>query len=207
MIVIGVNDDDAPARAPASSRTPPARPTASRRSPRSSTSAFGIEEGFMTTVHAYTNDQRLADVPHKDLRRSPRRGREHHPDDDRRGARGGQGAAAAEGQARRHGDARAGARRLDRRSRLRAERRRRPRRGQRRGAGGRRRRRWRGSSSTARCRSSRRDIIGNPHSSIFDALSTRARRRLRCKVVAWYDNEWGYSNRVVDLMDRLLALG
>ncbi len=32
--------------------------------------SFGIEEGFMTTVHAYTNDQRLADVPHKDLRRS-----------------------------------------------------------------------------------------------------------------------------------------
>ncbi len=32
--------------------------------------AFGIQEGFMTTVHAYTNDQRLADVPHKDLRRS-----------------------------------------------------------------------------------------------------------------------------------------
>ena len=31
---------------------------------------FGIEEGLMTTVHAYTNDQRLADVPHKDLRRS-----------------------------------------------------------------------------------------------------------------------------------------
>ncbi|MGH9398883.1 MAG: type I glyceraldehyde-3-phosphate dehydrogenase, partial [Thermoanaerobaculia bacterium] len=31
---------------------------------------FGIEEGFMTTVHAYTNDQRLADVSHKDLRRS-----------------------------------------------------------------------------------------------------------------------------------------
>lgn len=32
--------------------------------------AFGIEKGFMTTVHAYTNDQRLADVPHEDLRRS-----------------------------------------------------------------------------------------------------------------------------------------
>ncbi|NIR40453.1 MAG: type I glyceraldehyde-3-phosphate dehydrogenase, partial [Actinobacteria bacterium] len=32
--------------------------------------AFGIERGVMTTVHAYTNDQRLADVPHKDLRRS-----------------------------------------------------------------------------------------------------------------------------------------
>ena len=32
--------------------------------------SFGIEEGFITTVHAYTNDQRLADVPHKDFRRS-----------------------------------------------------------------------------------------------------------------------------------------
>jgi glyceraldehyde 3-phosphate dehydrogenase len=32
--------------------------------------AFGLEEGFITTVHAYTNDQRLADVPHKDFRRS-----------------------------------------------------------------------------------------------------------------------------------------
>ncbi len=32
--------------------------------------AFGIRKGFMTTVHAYTNDQRLADVPHSELRRS-----------------------------------------------------------------------------------------------------------------------------------------
>ena len=32
--------------------------------------SFGLEEGFITTVHAYTNDQRLADVPHKDFRRS-----------------------------------------------------------------------------------------------------------------------------------------
>ena len=52
------------------SRTPRAPPTAWRRSPRSSTTRFGIESGLMTTVHAYTNDQRLADVPHKDLRRS-----------------------------------------------------------------------------------------------------------------------------------------
>src|SRR4029453_14886270 len=47
------------------------------------------------------------------------------------------------------------------------------------------------------------DIIGNPHSSIFDALSTRAEGDGYVKVVAWYDNEWGYSCRVVDLMDRL----
>ena len=51
------------------------------------------------------------------------------------------------------------------------------------------------------------DIIGNPHSSIFDALSTRSSNDGYLKVVAWYDNEWGYSNRVVDLIDRLAALG
>jgi glyceraldehyde 3-phosphate dehydrogenase len=50
------------------------------------------------------------------------------------------------------------------------------------------------------------DIIGNPHSSIFDALSTSASGDGYVKTVAWYDNEWGYSNRVVDLIDRLAAL-
>jgi glyceraldehyde 3-phosphate dehydrogenase len=51
------------------------------------------------------------------------------------------------------------------------------------------------------------DVIGNPHSSVFDALSTGTFGDGYVKVLAWYDNEWGYSNRVVDLMDRLLALG
>ena len=50
------------------------------------------------------------------------------------------------------------------------------------------------------------DIIGNPHSSIFDAPSTRADGSEFVKVVSWYDNEWGYSNRVVDLIERLAAL-
>ena len=44
------------------------------------------------------------------------------------------------------------------------------------------------------------DIIGNPHSSIFDALSTRVLDGGYLKCVSWYDNEWGYSNRVVDLI-------
>jgi glyceraldehyde 3-phosphate dehydrogenase len=51
------------------------------------------------------------------------------------------------------------------------------------------------------------DIIGNDHSSIFDALSTRGEGDGYVKVVSWYDNEWGYSNRVVDLVERLAAIG
>ena len=47
------------------------------------------------------------------------------------------------------------------------------------------------------------DIIGNPHSSIFDADSTQVLGGNLVKVVAWYDNEWGYSNRVVDLIERM----
>jgi glyceraldehyde 3-phosphate dehydrogenase len=43
------------------------------------------------------------------------------------------------------------------------------------------------------------DIIGNPHSCIFDSLSTMARGST-VKVLGWYDNEWGYSCRLVDLV-------
>ena len=50
------------------------------------------------------------------------------------------------------------------------------------------------------------DIIGNPHSSIFDALSTHSLGGNLVKVLAWYDNEWGYSSRVVDLIERMGAL-
>jgi len=50
------------------------------------------------------------------------------------------------------------------------------------------------------------DVIGNPHSSVFDSLSTDADGSGFVRVVSWYDNEWGYSNRVVDLIDRLAAL-
>ena len=50
------------------------------------------------------------------------------------------------------------------------------------------------------------DIIGNPHSSIFDAPSTIVLGGNKVKVLSWYDNEWGYSNRVVDLIERMSAL-
>jgi len=41
------------------------------------------------------------------------------------------------------------------------------------------------------------DVICNPHSSVFDALSTSVIDGVLVKVLAWYDNEWGFSNRVV----------
>jgi glyceraldehyde 3-phosphate dehydrogenase len=44
------------------------------------------------------------------------------------------------------------------------------------------------------------DIIGNPHSSVFDSLSTKVLDRDLVKVFSWYDNEWGFSNRVVDAL-------
>ena len=48
------------------------------------------------------------------------------------------------------------------------------------------------------------DIVTDPHSSIFDSLLTVVIDGTLVKVVSWYDNEWGYSNRVVDLVQRVL---
>jgi glyceraldehyde 3-phosphate dehydrogenase len=166
---------------------------------------FGIEEAFMTTVHAYTNDQRLADVPHKDLRRSRAAAENIIPTTT--------GAARAVGKVlpRLAGKLDGMAMRVpvpdgsivDLSCRL-----------------GR-------SPSAADVNAAVReaadgplrriveyseaplvssDIIGNPHSSIFDALSTASAGDGWVKAVAWYDNEWGYSNRVVDLIEKLAAL-
>ena len=50
------------------------------------------------------------------------------------------------------------------------------------------------------------DYIGNPHSSIFDPNYTKVMRGNLIKVYAWYDNEWGYSNRLVDLIQKIANL-
>jgi glyceraldehyde 3-phosphate dehydrogenase len=166
---------------------------------------FGIEEGLMTTVHAYTNDQRLADVPHKDLRRSRAAAENIIPTTT--------GAARAVGKVlpQLKGKLDGMAMRVpvpdgsivDLTCRLKrpvtAEE-----------VNGAVRRAAEGPMeriveySEVPLVSS--DIIGNPHSSIFDALSTRASNDGYVNVVAWYDNEWGYSNRVVDLIERLASL-
>jgi glyceraldehyde 3-phosphate dehydrogenase len=167
--------------------------------------AFGIEEGFMTTVHAYTNDQRLADVPHKDLRRSRAAVENIIPTTT--------GAARAvtkvlphlagklDGLAMRvpvpNGSIvelvcrlRTPPQAADVNAAVRAA------------AAGPLRRIV--EYSEAPLVSS--DIIGNSHSSIFDALSTVATGDGYARVLAWYDNEWGYSCRVVDLLERLAGL-
>jgi glyceraldehyde 3-phosphate dehydrogenase len=48
------------------------------------------------------------------------------------------------------------------------------------------------------------DIVGNPHSSIVDGKLTAIMQGTMVKVVSWYDNEWGYSNRCVDVVQRVL---
>jgi glyceraldehyde 3-phosphate dehydrogenase len=168
--------------------------------------SFGVEEGLMTTVHAYTNDQRLADVPHKDLRRSRAAAENIIPTTT--GAARAVGKVLPQLKGRLDGIAMRvpvpDGSIVDLTCRVRAK----PGRDEVNAA-------VREASegplariveySEAPLVSS--DIIGNPHSAIFDALSTRAEGDGFVKVLAWYDNEWGYSNRVADLVERLAAIG
>jgi glyceraldehyde 3-phosphate dehydrogenase len=159
----------------------------------------------MTTVHAYTNDQRLADVPHKDLRRSRAAAQNIIPTTT--------GAARAVGKVlpQLKGRLDGMAMRVpvpdgsivDLTARLRAK----PSAAEvnaavRSAALG----RLRGIVEYSEAALVSTDVIGNPHSSIFDALSTQANGDGFARVVAWYDNEWGYSNRVVDLILRMAAM-
>jgi glyceraldehyde 3-phosphate dehydrogenase len=203
-IVLGVNDDELKAEhrivSNASCTTNCLAPIA-----KILDESFGIVEGFITTVHAYTNDQRLADVPHKDFRRSRAAGENIIPTTT--------GAARAVGKVlpQLQGKLDGLAMRVpvpdgsivDLVARL-------------------------GSKPSAddvnaAVRKAAEgpmkqvleyseeplvssDIIGNPHSSIFDAMSTSSLQDGYLRVVSWYDNEWGYSNRVVDLIDKMARL-
>ncbi len=203
IIVLGVNDDDL---LPSHSIVSNASCTTNCLAPVAKIldDHFGIEYGVMTTVHAYTNDQRLADVPHKDHRRSRAAAQNIIPTTT--------GAARAVGKVLPHlaGKLDGMAVRVpvpdgsivdlvvqleqdpdveevNQAVRESAE-----------------------GSMRAILQYSEEllvssDIIGNPHSSIFDAPSTQKIAPHRLRVLAWYDNEWGYSNRVADLAARLFA--
>jgi glyceraldehyde 3-phosphate dehydrogenase len=165
--------------------------------------AFGIERGFMTTIHAYTNDQKVLDAPHKDLRRARSAAQSMIPTST--------GAAKAIGlvipslQGKLDGIAvrvpipcgsiidvaAETARPVSAAAANDAMR----------------------AASTGRLSGILQymedpivsaDIVGNPHSAIFDAPLTMAQGDRLVKVFAWYDNEWGFSNRMVDA---LLLLG
>jgi len=161
--------------------------------------AFGIEEGFVTTVHAYTNDQRLADVPHKDPRRSRAAAVNVIPTTT--GAARAVGKVLPQLKGKLDGMAirvpvpdgsvvdlvvRLG--KTPARDEINAA--------VRDAAAGPLRRIVEYSEEPLVSS----DIIGNPHSSIFDAKSTKADGDGYAKVVSWYDNEWGYSMRIVDLI-------
>jgi glyceraldehyde 3-phosphate dehydrogenase len=167
---------------------------------------FGIVRGVMTTVHAYTNDQRLADVPHKDFRRSRAATENIIPTST--------GAAKAigtvipaldgklDGMAMRvpvpDGSTVDLVVELERDVTVDEV-----------------------NAAVAKAAAGpladiveyseapivSSDVIGNSHSSVFDAPSTQVLGGNLVKVLAWYDNEWGYSNRVVDLIERLGELG
>jgi glyceraldehyde 3-phosphate dehydrogenase (phosphorylating) len=168
--------------------------------------AFGIQHGLMTTVHAYTNDQNILDLPHKDLRRARAGAMNIIPTTT--------GAARAVGkilpklkgkldgtslrvpvpdgsvidlvavlsrtvtieEVNKAFEAAAGKAPL------------------------------KGFLEYSNDPLVSSDVVGNASSALFDAQSTMVMQGNMAKVIAWYDNEWGYSNRVVDLMAYAHAL-
>ena len=161
--------------------------------------AFGIERGFMTTVHSYTNDQRLLDLPHKDLRRARAAGVSMIPTTT--GAAKAIGLVIPEMEGRLDGtsvrvptpDVSLNDLTLEVRvpttvadvNRVLEE-----------AANG----PLKGILAYTNLPLVSIDYRGNPHSAIVDGLSTRVVRERMVKTLAWYDNEWGYSCRVADLV-------
>jgi len=162
--------------------------------------AFGIESGLMTTIHAYTSDQRLHDAPHSDLRRARAAAMSTIPTSSGAAKTIGKIIPALDGRltgfalrvpvpvgsvtdltvvlSRSAGvadvnEAFRAAAASDELGRYL-------------------------EYSTAPIVSA--DIVGNPHSAIFDAPLTQAVGN-QVKVLAWYDNEWGFSNRLVELAE------
>jgi len=168
--------------------------------------AFGIEHGLMTTVHAYTNDQRILDLVHKDPRRARAAALNIIPTTT--GAARAVGKVIPELKGRLDGyalrvpvpdgsvvDLTATLKRdvtvaeVNAAVKAAAE-----------GS-------MKGILEYTEDPVVSSDVVGNPVSCLFDAGSTMVMAGRMVKVVAWYDNEWGYSCRVADLLERLARLG
>jgi glyceraldehyde 3-phosphate dehydrogenase len=163
--------------------------------------AFGIEYGVINTIHAYTNDQRLADVPHSDWRRSRAAAENIIPTTT--GAARAVGVVLPELKGKLDGIAMRvpvpDGSIVDLNVQLKTD-----------VNADDIRQAVKEASATDRLNSILQyedtpivssDIIGNPHSSIFDAPFTAVVDKRFVKTLNWYDNEWGYSNRVVDLIN------
>ncbi len=166
--------------------------------------AFGIENGFMTTIHAYTNDQRVADMIHSDLRRARAAAANIIPTST--GAAKAIGKVIPELAGKLDGFAirvpvpvgsivdlvvnvKKDVTKESVNAAVKAA------------AEG----HMKGILVYCDEPIVSSDVINNPASSIFDALSTMVIGKT-IKVLSWYDNEWGYSNRSVDIMERLAKL-
>lgn len=168
---------------------------------------FGIELGVINTIHAYTNDQRLADVPHSDWRRSRAAAENVIPTTT--GAARAVGVVLPELNGKLDGIAMrvpvpdgsvvdfnvrikndATIDQINDAVRSASE------------SGP-----LKGILEYSTLPVVSSDIIGNSHSSIFDAPFTRVIGGNYIKTLNWYDNEWGYSNRVVDLVSLLGTVG
>src|SRR5437660_6783402 len=165
--------------------------------------AIGIKHGLMTTIHAYTADQRLQDMPHRDLRRARAAAVNLIPAST--GAAKAIGLVIPELNGKLHGMAvraplptgsvvdltveverETTVEEVNEAMKAAAE-----------GP-------MRGLLQYTEDPIVSSDIVGNSSSSIFDSQLTAVMEGTMVKVISWYDNEWGYSNRVVDLVQKLL---
>jgi glyceraldehyde 3-phosphate dehydrogenase len=162
--------------------------------------SFGIERGFMTTVHAYTNDQNLLDLPHKDMRRARAAAINIVPSST--GAAKASSLALPELKGKMDGfalrvpvpdgsvtDLVCVLKREVTREEVNEAYRKASEQGS-----------LKGRLAYTEDPIVSSDIVGTPFSCTFDALSTMAIGNL-VKVIGWYDNEWGYSNRLVELIE------
>lgn len=167
---------------------------------------FGIKRGFMNTIHAYTNDQRILDFPHKDLRRARAAALSIIPTST--GAAKAIGLVLPELKGKMDGfsmripspdgsvvDLTAELEKDVTKDDINAA--------MKKAAQG----PMKGILYYTEDPIVSIDVVGDPHSSVFDALSTMVMGGTSnfIKVVSWYDNEWGYSNRVADLVVKVGA--